>query len=320
MPKNKKYAVGIDLGGTSTKVGIVDKSGKIHKKTEVDTLANGGPDIIIHQIEKGIDFVFKGFEKEIAGIGIGSPGVVMKKKGTVENPPNFSNWKKVHLGKIIEKKYNINTYVENDANAAAIGELIFGAGVGLKNFIMITLGTGVGGGIIINRKIYRGETGAAGELGHIIINANGNACNCGGIGCVETYVGSNYLIERVSKELQGHPESKIFEILDKSLEQLSPKIINEAALAGDEFASLVILDIGKHLGYALTSVVNILDIGTIIIGGGVAGFGKILFNEVEKTVKERVLASHRESIKILPAKLKNEAGIKGASALVFYRS
>jgi glucokinase len=320
MPKNKKYAVGVDLGGTSTKVGIVDKNGKIHKKTEVDTLANGGPDIIIHQIEKGIDFIIKGFEKDIAGIGIGSPGVVIKKKGTVENPPNFSNWKKVHLGRIIEKKYNINTFVENDANAAAIGELIFGAGVGMKNFIMITLGTGVGGGIIINRKIYRGETGAAGELGHIIINANGNACNCGGKGCVETYVGCNYLIERVSKELQDHPESRIFEILDNNLEHLSPKIINGAALAGDEFAISVIIDIGKNLGYALTSAVNILDIGNIIIGGGVAGFGKILFDEVEKTVKERVLASHKENIKILPAKLKNEAGIKGASALVFYRS
>ena len=320
MPKNKKYAVGVDLGGTSIKVGIVDKEGKIQKKVSVDTLARGGPDIIIHQIEKGIDLVINDCKKEIAGIGIGSPGVVLKKKGTVENPPNLSNWKKVHLGKIIEKKYNINTYVENDANAAAIGELIFGAGVGIMNFIMITLGTGVGGGIIINRKIYRGETGAAGELGHITIYANGNPCNCGGFGCVETYVGSNYLIERVSKELENHPESKIFEILDKNLEQLSPKIINEAALSGDDFAKNVILDFSRHLGYALTSAVNILDIGTIIIGGGVAGFGKILFDEVEKTVKDRVLTSHKENIKILPAKLKNEAGIKGASALVFYRS
>jgi glucokinase len=320
MPKNKKYAIGVDLGGTAIKVGVVDKEGKILKKTAVDTFARGGPDVIIHQIEKGIDMVTADYEKEIAGIGIGSPGVVIKKKGTVENPPNFSNWEKVHLGKIIEKRYNLKTYVENDANAAAIGELIFGAGAGILNFIMITLGTGVGGGIIINGKIYRGETGAAGELGHIIINADGNRCNCGGFGCVETYVGCNYLIERVSKELQNHPESKIFEILDNNLTHLSPKIINDAALAGDEFAGSVILEFGKHLGYALTSVVNILDISTIIIGGGVSGFGKILFDEVEKTVKERVLTSHKENIKILPAKLKNEAGIKGASALVFYRS
>jgi glucokinase len=318
MSKEKKYVIGVDLGGTSIKVGVVDKDGKIQKKASVETLANGGPDIIIHQIKKGIDTVLEDFEKEIAGIGIGSPGVVSKKKGTVENPPNFSNWNKIHLGKIIEKEYGIDTFVENDANAAAIGELIFGAGVGLSDFIMVTLGTGVGGGIIMNGKIYRGETGAAGELGHIIIQSDGNPCNCGGFGCIETYAGSNYLVDRISNELQNHPESKIFEILDNKLEHLSPKIISEAALAGDEFAKSVIMDTGRYLGYALTSAVNILDISTIIVGGGVSGFGKVLFDSLEKTLKERVLTSHKENIKIFPAKLKNEAGIKGASALVFY--
>lgn len=318
MPKEKKYVIGVDLGGTAIKVGVVDRDGKIIKKVTVDTLASGGPDIIIHQIKKGIDSVIKEYEKEISGIGIGAPGVVSKKKGTVENAPNFSNWKRVHLGKIIEKEYNIKTFVENDANAAAIGELIFGAGVGLKDFIMVTLGTGVGGGIIMNGKIYRGESGAAGELGHITINADGNLCNCSGKGCVESYIGCNYLIERVSGELQNHPESKIFEILDNNLEKLSPQIINDAATAGDEYAKSIIRDSGRYLGYALTSAINILDICTIIVGGGVSGFGKILFDTLESTIKERVLTSHKENIKIIPAKLKNEAGIKGASALVFY--
>ncbi|MCX6149300.1 MAG: ROK family protein [Ignavibacteriales bacterium] len=320
MAKPNKYAIGVDLGGTSIKVGVVSKEGKILKKVSLDTLADGGPDIVIHQIKKGIDLLLEDYKKEIVGIGIGSPGVVSIKKGTVENPPNLSNWKKVHLGKIIEKEYDIKTVVENDANAAAIGELIFGAGKGFSDFIMITLGTGVGGGIIMNRKLYRGETGAAGEIGHITIAYDGKPCNCGGVGCVEAYIGNNYMIERVSRELPDHPESKIFELLDNNLNHLTPKIINDAAVSGDEFAKSIIFDTGKYLGYALATVINILDISTIIIGGGVAGFGKILFDSVEKTTKERTLKCFKDRVKIYPAKLKNEAGIKGASALVFYKS
>ncbi len=315
-----KFAIGVDLGGTSIKVGVVSKEGKIEKKISVDTLADGGPDIVIHQIKKGIDLVLDKYIKQVVGIGIGSPGVVAAKKGMVEHPPNLPGWEKVPLGKIIEKAYKIDTFVENDANAAAVGELIFGAGKDLENFIMVTLGTGVGSGIIINGKLYRGETGAAGELGHITIDYKGPQCNCGNIGCVETYVGNNYMVERVSVELGNHPESKIFELLDNNLGQLSPKIICDAANSGDQYAKSVVVETGRYLGFGLASVVNLLDISKIIIGGGVAGFGKMLFDSIQDTIKERTLKSLKDRIEVLPAKLKNEAGILGASALVFYQS
>lgn len=315
-----KFAIGVDLGGTSIKVGVVSKEGKIEKKISVDTLADGGPDIVIHQIKKGIDQVIEKYLKQIVGIGIGSPGVVAAKKGMVEHPPNLPGWEKVPLGKIIEKEYKIDTFVENDANAAAVGELIFGAGKGIDNFIMVTLGTGVGSGLIIDGKLYRGETGAAGELGHITIDYKGPKCNCGNIGCVETYVGNNYMVERVSAELGNHAESKIFELLDNNLGQLSPKIICDAANGGDPYAKSVVIETGKYLGYGLASVVNLLDISKIIVGGGVAGFGKLLFDSIQDTIKERTLKSLKDRIEVLPAKLKNEAGILGASALVFYQS
>jgi len=314
-----KFAIGVDLGGTSIKVGVVSKEGKIEKKISIDTLAEGGPDIVIHQIKKGIDQVIDKYLKQIVGIGIGSPGVVAK-KGIVEHPPNLPGWEKVPLGKIIEKEYKIDTFVENDANAAAVGELIFGAGRGIDNFIMVTLGTGVGSGLIINGKLYRGETGAAGELGHITIDYKGPKCNCGNIGCVETYVGNNYMVERVAAELGNHAESKIFELLDNNLGQLSPKIICDAANGGDPYAKSVVIETGKYLGYGLASVVNLLDISKIIVGGGVAGFGKLLFDSIQETIKERTLKSLKDRIEVLPAKLKNEAGILGASALVFYQS
>lgn len=319
MAKKSANAIGVDLGGTSIKVGIVSKEGKLLNKTSVETLADQGPKVVVKQIIKGIKIVTDGKTKGFAGIGIGSPGVVSMKHGTVENPPNIPGWKKVHLGKLLEEEFALPTVVENDANAAAIGELIFGAGKKLSDFMMVTLGTGVGGGLILDKKLYRGQTGAAGELGHITIDYKGKRCNCGSFGCVESYVGNNYLVERVKGQLQDHKDSKIIDMLDNNLGNLTPKIINDAFVAGDEFAGQVIRETGEYLGFALASVVNIMDVSNIIIGGGVAGFGKPLFDSVKNAIKDRALKSFSDRIKIYSAKLKNEAGIKGASALVFYK-
>jgi glucokinase len=319
MPK-KKFAVGVDLGGTSIKIGLVDEKGKIFEKVSIDSLAHEGPKTVINQIIKGIKQLRKRDDHRILGIGIGSPGTIRTKKGTVEDPPNFPGWGKIHLGNVIKKEFKTDVFVENDANAAAIGELIYGAGKKFSNFIMITLGTGVGGGIIINKKIYRGEVGGAGELGHVTIDANGVPCKCGSFGCVEAYIGNNYLIERVKAELHNNKKSILHELCKNNPDQLSPKIIHEAAEKGDQFATSVIIDTGKRLGYGLTNAVNILDITNIIIGGGVSGFGELLFNSVEETLKTRVMKPFRNRIVVIPAKLKNEAGIKGASALVFYKS
>ncbi len=320
MSKSEKYAVGVDLGGTSVKVGIVTEKGKIVKKTSIDTKASGGPKVVVAQIEKAVAQLLEKNKKKIQGIGIGAPGTISTKKGTVQNPPNLPGWEKVNLGKIIEKKFGNDVYVENDANAAAIGEMIFGAGKKLESFLMITLGTGVGGGIIFNKKLFRGQTGGAGELGHMTIDLNGPKCNCGSFGCIETYVGNNYLVERVKKQLKENKSSLILKLVDNDLSKLTPKIINDALVQDDKFAQSVIVDLGKYLGAALASACNLLDISTFIIGGGVAGFGAPLFNEIEKTTKSRVLTPLRKRVKIIPAKLKNDAGIKGASALVFHNS
>ncbi|HKB85087.1 MAG TPA: ROK family protein [Ignavibacteriaceae bacterium] len=320
MAKAEKYTIGVDLGGTSVKIGIVSEKGKISKKLSVESRSADGPDAVIEQIKKGIYEILKKSKKKIYGIGIGAPGVVSVKKGTVENPPNFPGWEKVNLGKLIEKEFNKKVYVENDANAAAIGELIFGMGKKYDSFIMVTLGTGVGGGIIINNKIYRGEFGAAGEIGHVTINNEGPRCNCGSFGCIEAYVGNHYLVSRIKKELPDHPDSKIWELIDDDLEQLSPKIIDTASESGDPYAQSIVKKMGYFLGCALASVSNLLDVSTFIIGGGVSGFGKPLFDSIKETASLRVLTPLRDRIKVHPAKLKNDAGIKGASALVFYKS
>ncbi len=313
-----KYAIGVDLGGTKVKLGIVTSEGRIVKKISVPTLANDGPEKSIGQIKKGIKSLLKGNKKLIQGIGIGSPGTVALKKGTVENPPNLPGWGKVHLGKIISEEFKIKTHVENDANAAAIGELIYGSGKDLTSFIMVTLGTGVGGGIIFNRKLFRGDHGGAGEIGHITIDQNGKECNCGSFGCLETYLGNNYLVEEVRHQLELNKDSIIYKLLDNNLDNLSPKVIHDASLLGDKFSQNIIANLGETLGHGLASVVNIFDIANIIIGGGVAGFGRPLFNSVKESVKSRVLTPLKPKIKVLKASLKNNAGIKGASSLVFY--
>jgi glucokinase len=320
MADTEKYAIGVDLGGTSVKLGIVTLKGKIIKKTAVETKAGDGPESVIAQIKYGINILLHKNKFKLSGIGIGSPGTVSVKKGIVENPPNFPGWKKINLGKIIKKEFNTKVIIDNDANAAAIGEMIFGAGKNIGSFVMITLGTGVGGGIVFKRKIFRGEHGGAGEVGHITIDYKGEKCNCGSYGCIETYAGNAYLIRRVKDELNNYPDSKIWDLISKNPDNLTPKIINIAAEKGDDFAKSVVHDLGYFLGAALSSVSNLLDISTFIIGGGIAGFGDPLFKSIKDIMNQRVLTPLRPKIKIIPARLKNDAGIKGASSLVFYNS
>jgi glucokinase len=320
MAKSEKYALGVDLGGTNIKIGIVSEKGKLIKSLSVKTEAEGGPKKVISNIVKGIDEILSKNKLKIQGIGVGCPGVVNIRKGVVENAPNLPGWKNIKLGPILKDKFGYKIHLENDANAAAIGELIFGAGKKFDSFVMVTLGTGVGGGIVFNKKIFRGEFGAAGEIGHISIDMNGPKCNCGSIGCIEAYAGNSYLKEKVRSELPEHPDSKIWKLIDNDLLKVSPRIIQSASEKKDAYAKFVIERMGKQLGSALASLSNLLDISTFIIGGGVAGFGKPLFDSTRQTIAHRVLLPLRQRVLVLPAKLQNEAGIKGASSLVFYNN
>ena len=318
MKVKEKYAVGVDLGGTNIKIGLVTQNGKIIKQVSVPTEATKGPKAVIENIKKGIYLLINNEKIVFEGIGIGCPGTVNPEKGTVQNPPNLPGWNKVNVGKAVSMEFEKLVYLENDANAAAIGEMIFGNGKNYRSFIMVTLGTGVGGGIVINRRIYRGNYSAAGEIGHITINYNGPKCNCGSYGCIEAYVGNRYLIKRVQRNLKKNRNSLLTNLVKNDFNLITPKIIKEAADKGDDFAISVINDTGEKLGAAFASLTNVLDIGTYIVGGGVAGFGKPLFDSFRKSLVARVMAPNKSRIKVLSARLKNEAGIKGASALVFH--
>lgn len=311
------YIIGVDLGGTFIKAGTASKEGKILYETSIPSLAEINPQAVVSQIAKAVGTIKeKHGNDELLGVGIGSPGMVDLDGGTVKYPPNFTNWTVFRLGEEVSRLIGGRVEVENDANAAAVGEMKFGAGRGLTNFIMITLGTGVGGGFIIDGKVFRGESGGAGEIGHITIDYNGPLCNCGNYGCVEAYVGQKYLSHRVVQQLKSHPESLVNKLVDGDEERLEPKIISEAAEKGDKFALQIWEETGMYIGIAVAAAFNMFDVATLIIGGGVAKAGKPLFDSVEKTIKARVLPPVRSRVKVICAQLENSAGILGAAALI----
>ncbi len=312
-----KFIIGVDLGGTYIKAGSVSKEGELLNETSLPSQGEVGPQAVVSQIAKAVETIRQKHPgEELLGVGIGSPGIVDLDGGTVKYPPNLANWKVFRLGDEVAKKIGARVEVENDANAAAVGELKFGAGKGLKNFVMITLGTGVGGGFVVDGRVFRGEEGGAGEIGHTTIDYDGPLCGCGNHGCVEAYVGQKHLSRRVAEQLKTHPDSLINKLLAGDIDKLEPKIISQAADRGDRFALDVWKETGMYIGTAVASAFNLFDVTTLIIGGGVAMAGKPLFDSIEATVKARVLSPLKPRVKVIKAQLANSAGIIGAAALI----
>lgn len=313
-----RVAVAVDLGGTHIKFGIVTTHGEITRDLVLPTEAEQGQEHVIRQILKGIGAVLDGVDRNtIGGVGVGTPGVVSLDGSTVSYPPNLPGWEVVRLGEDLSSQCHLSVKVENDANVAALGEAQFGSGKGEKSFAMITLGTGVGGGIIIEGKVYRGMSGGAGEIGHITLDYQGVRCNCGGIGCLEAYVGQKYLSQRTADKLRKGARSKIHELVGGDYTRIEPLIISQAALAGDAFAVEVLRETGTLIGAAMATLLNLFDLRTVVVGGGVAAAGKVLFDAIEQSTKSRVIPSIRPGVHIIPARLGNRAGVLGAASLIF---
>jgi len=312
-----KFAIGVDLGATTVKTGIVSSSGKILYQNKLPTNGHLGPSAVIQQIELSVrEALMHADGKKTAGIGIGAPGVV-DDEGVVKWPPNMARWNEVPLAREVKKifrRYQVK--VENDANAAAIAESSFGAGRKLPDFLFVIWGTGVGGGIILDHKIYRGPSGGAGEIGHISINYEGPGCNCGNKGCVEAYVGQRYLSQRTAERLKDQPESLIAQLVGGDLTKLEPMYIAEAAQRGDRLAREMLAEAATLLGVAIAGVMNTMDLRVSIIGGGISAAGGFVLQAIQESVRSRVLTPLRRDIKVLQAQLGNNAGILGAAGLV----
>jgi len=313
---NDEYAIGVDLGGTTVKAGLVSASGSIKYQTKYPSKAEQGRNDVLKQIETAIKDVTRNSEgATIRGIGIGSPGVV-DDNGIVKAPPNFLDFDHVPLKAHIESLFNFPAKVENDANVAGIAESKFGAGKKFKDFLFVIWGTGVGGGIILNNEIYRGPTGGAGEIGHICVDFKGPQCNCGAVGCVEAFVGQKYLSHRTAERLKAHPDSRILALVGGNPDKIEPVYISQAAKSGDLLAHEMLLEAGMILGVALGAVMNTMDLRVSIIGGGISAAGDFVMDAIKRSVQKHVLKPLRPDIRVLPAKLGNDAGILGAAGLV----
>ncbi len=313
----QQFAIGVDLGGTTVKTGLVNSDGTIIAQSKLPTLAEENPKAVVGQIIKSIQEVLPhAGGQTISGIGIGSPGLIQNPGGIVKSPPNMKDWDVVPLADEISKVFNVKVEVDNDANVAAIAEARFGAGRQYSDFLFIVWGTGVGGGIIMNNQIYRGLTGGAGEVGHISIDYNGLLCNCGTKGCVEAYVGQKHLSKRTIEKLKSNPSSKILELVGGDVEKIAPVHISQAAEAGDALANDILVEAGTLMGVMIGGVMSTLDFRVTVIGGGVSAVGNFVYDAIHQSVLRNVQKPLREDIKIVRAQLGNDAGIFGAAGMV----
>ncbi len=303
----EKYYIGIDLGGTSIKLGIVDKNGDIVAKYEAPT-PHAKYEETIELFVKMIEQT--GIEKDqMLGVGIGVPGFVNIEDGSIDELVNVG-WKNVHLKNDLEKKVGLPVFVDNDANLAALGEMWKGAGNGLTDLVCITIGTGVGAGVIINEKIYHGKNAMAGEVGHITINPHSEIrCNCGKNGCLETEVSATAMVNFNQRAIEGGKET-LLPI------EATTKDIFEAAQKGDSLAIEIIDNTANYLGLALSQIATVLAPERIVIGGGVSKAGELLLRPTMQYFKRYSTEKIAEQTEIVLAELENDAGIVGASRLV----
>jgi len=318
----KKYSIGVDLGGTNIVSAIVNYQGEIVNRLKVPTLAERGKEATIKRI---IDSIHKNIVQstialdDIIGIGIGAPGPLDVKRGIINFAPNLPGWRDVPLKKKLENEFNIKVVLENDANAAAWGERCFGAVQGVNNLVCFTLGTGIGGGIIINGKIYHGNNYGAAELGHMTVNKDGPRCNCGNYGCLEAYSSATGIKNRIKNRIKEGIKSEFlnFDSDDELFESLRLKLIFESARKGDKLTKGVVEEAISYLGIAIANIANILNPKMVVLVGGITNEGDKLLIPLRREVKKRAFYSNYKSLKIVIGKLGGNAGVLGAAALLW---
>ncbi|PKD43673.1 ROK family protein [Rhodohalobacter barkolensis] len=310
-------SIGIDLGGTNIKAALVDHKKGFLQTTSIPTHADLGKEHVFDRIALAVKDLVEEHNADPIGVGMGLPGMVSLDRKTVKNPPNLPGWKVENVADEIFKRTGYKCVIENDANLAALGSAHFGKGKAFNSFIMVTLGTGVGGGIIIDKKIYRGTTGMAGELGHVIINYHGPLSNSNTRGGIEAYLGQRFLSRFAADTIRQNPENSLYSKFHKNFDKLEPVDLYHAAEDGNELGIDILRQAGEKLGYAIVNYVHILDIRKIVVSGGVAKAGRWLLQPAEETALKYLMPPFREEFEIIDESLGNDAALLGAASLAF---
>ncbi|SDL39848.1 glucokinase [Clostridium cochlearium] len=309
---DKKYVVGIDLGGTTISGGVLDYQGNIIFRNTIDTKSELGEKIVLKRIIKIIENVIeesKVLKDSIKGIGIGSPGPLDIDKGVIITNTNLP-FRNFNIVDQIKNHFKIPVYLDNDANAAAVGEYKFGAGKGSRNMIFITVSTGIGAGAILNGNIYRGSSYNALEIGHMTLKKDGPMCNCGNFGCAEALASGTAIAKKARMELDRGKDSSL-----KKFNKLSAYNVFQEAQNGDKLAKEIIDEALEYLGICVSNVITTFDPDTIVIGGGVSKAGSIVFDKINQVVKKRCFEAMWQNTKIVKALLLEDSGIIGAASL-----
>lgn len=308
-----RVVIGVDLGGTNLRTAILSPDGNILDRHKEATHAADGWEKVVARLIENIkrqrkSAIQQGFD--VAAVGVGAPGVIQADKGIVVKSPNFPDWNNLPLKDQLEKTLGIPVFLENDANAAALGEQWRGAGRGIRSMILLTLGTGVGGGIILDNKIWHGADGMAGEIGHMTLIPDGRPCTCGNTGCLEMYSSARGIVqsfrEALGKTSGGVPDQ---------LKQISSEQVYEAAGTGNEIAVRVMKDMGRMLGIGIASLINIFNPERIVVGGGVKDAWPLFIGATREEIMKRAFAVPAKRTEIVPSELGDDAGMVGAAAV-----
>lgn len=311
------YSIGIDIGGMSIKTGLVDEKGQIVVKSSIKTERN--PELAVKYMAEQIEGLLKEYNISLSmidGIGIGCPGTVSKDNGVIDFMNNVG-WVKVPIVSIFKKYFDLPVIISNDANVAVLAETLYGVASGSKNCVMFTLGTGVGGGIIIDGKLFEGTDSKGAELGHSLFIYDGEQCSCGRKGCLERYISASALLRQTKKAMEENKDSLMWEYVQGDVANVNGLIPFECAKKGDKTAEKVISNYVAYLSEAIMGMLNVFRPDTFIIGGGISNQGDYLIDRI-KSYCEKVDYGFKFSPipKICVAKLKNDAGIIGAAALL----
>jgi len=316
----KQYIIGIDVGGTKVAGGLVTRKGRLSNTQVVPTHADKGFNTSFAQIAHLIGRLLRGAggKGNVGGIGICAPGPLNPKTGVVLNPPNLPGWRDIELTRLVEKEFGLPAKLENDANAAGLAEVLFGAAVGYKDVFYVTVSTGIGTGIIIDGRIYHGKNGIGGEGGHVSIDYHSPYhCGCGNYGCIEALAAGPAMARRarVMLEQEHARPSLLRDLTHGHTEEITPLLIQQAARRGDFVAKTVLDDTGYLLGVWLGGMISMLDPDAIVIGGGVSHIGKPLFDKIRKTIPSHTINGFAAQTPVLPAKLRNNVGVYGAASV-----